>query len=138
MSMLFGKEVVLFPEMSGFITFAGEPASNAEIKVHIYWKDDIGEEQLFYADKNGAFIIPEKRQRVRIPALSEFVITQQITVVYRSNEHIIWSKSTMETDESGGLGGKIRNIQCELTNERKKREDFNGLFSTSCNFDIVK
>lgn len=138
MSMLFGKEVVLFPAMSGVITFEGNPAANAEIRVRVYWKDDIGEEEVFRTNPEGFFSIPEKKQKVRIPPLAEFVITQQITVLFQGNDYIVWSKATMETDESGGLGGKIRNVECELTSPRKKQENFNGLFSTSCNFEIAK
>lgn len=138
MSILFGREVVLFPSMAGLITLYGEPAANAEIKVRVYWKDEVGEEEIFRANADGTFSIPVKKRKVRIPPLAEFVVTQHVVVVYGGKEYTIWSKATMETDEHGGLGGEIRNVRCELSKERKKQQDFNGLFSTLCEFEIVK
>lgn len=138
MSILFGKEVVLFPSISGSITLRGKPAANAEIKVRVYWKDEVGEEEVFHANTDGAFSIPEKTRKVRIPPLAEFVITQQVVVLYEGEEYTIWSKATMETDKYGGLDGEIRSVRCELTNDRKRQQNFNGLFSTSCELEIVK
>lgn len=137
MSLLFGEEVVLFSPMEGKITFEGKPASNAKIVVHVFWKDDVGEEEEYHADENGDFVIPVKKRKVRIPPLSEFVVTQQIRVSFNGDEFVIWSKAALGTDEYGGLGGNINNLQCELTDKRVKQEDFDGLFSTSCKWKIT-
>lgn len=138
MSLLFGTEVVLFPAMEGTLTFQGQPAANAKIVVHVFWKDDIGEEEVFFANDDGKFSIPAKRRKVRIPPLAEFVVTQQIKVVYEEEDYVIWSKAALGTDEYGGLGGAIKNIRCELTRKRERQEDFDGLFSTSCEWEVAK
>lgn len=138
MSLLFGTEVVLFPAMEGTLTLNGKPAADAAITVHVFWKDDVGEEETFYTDKEGNFSIPAKERRVRIPPLAEFVITQQMRVAIEGNEYVIWSKAAMGTDPHGGLGGEIEHIRCELTNKRKRIEIADGLFSTSCELRIAK
>lgn len=135
MSLLFGTEVVLFPPMEGKITYEGKPAANAKIIVHVFWKDEIGEKEEFHTNENGEFSIPIKKTKVRIPPLAEFVVTQQVSVNFNENDFTIWSKATSGTDEYGGLGSNPKNVRCELTDKRKKQEDFNGLFSTSCKWD---
>lgn len=137
MSLLFGTEVVLFPPMEGRMTYEGKPAKNAKIVVHVFWKDEIGEKEDFYANENGEFNIPIKKVKVRIPPLSEFVVTQQISVFFQEEEFVVWSKATLGTDEYGGLGGNPVNVRCELTEKREKQEDFDGLFSTSCRWDLI-
>ena len=137
MSLLFGTEVVLFSPMEGKITFEGKPAANAKIIVHVFWKDDVGEKEEFQTNENGEFNIPIKKTKVRIPPLAEFVVTQQVSVIFKSESFVIWSKATSGTDEYGGLGGNPKNVRCELTEKRKKQENFSGLFSTSCRWDLI-
>ena len=137
MSLLFGTEVVLFSPMEGKITYKGTPAANAKIIVHLFWKDDVGEKETFYTNANGEFNIPIKKTKVRIPPLAEFVITQQISVLFKEEEFVIWYKSILDSDEYGGLGGYLQNVRCELTQERESQEGFNGIFGTSCKWDSV-
>lgn len=120
------------------ITFEGQPAANALIKIQVYWKDDIGEEALFGTNADGTFRIPVKKRRVRIPLFAELVVTQHMAVTHNEREYTVWSKASIETDEYGGLDRKTWDAQCELTLPRVKQEIFNGLFSTSCKFDPVK
>lgn len=137
MSLLLGTEVVLFSPMEGKITYEGKPAANATIVVHLFWKDDVGEKEEFHTNANGEFNIPIKKTKVRIPPLAEFVVTQQITVLFNEEEFVIWSKATSGTDKYGGLGGIPQNIRCELTEKRVKQQNFDGLFSTSCKWDSM-
>lgn len=138
MSLLFGTEVVLFSPMEGKITYKGAPAANAKIIVHLFWKNDVGEKETFYTNANGEFSIPIKKTKVRIPPLAEFVTSQQISVFYNEKEFDIWHKSLIDTDEYGGLGGYLKNVSCELTEESVRQEDFDGLFGTSCKWDAVQ
>jgi hypothetical protein len=61
--------------MKGLFAFEGQPAANALIKVQVYWKGDIGEEELFWTNADGTFSIPAKKRRVRIPLFAELVVT---------------------------------------------------------------
>ena len=137
MSLFLGTEVVLFPPMDGSLTYNGKPAANAKIIVHLFWKDEVGEKEEFHANEKGEFNIPLKKTRVRIPPLSEFVVTQQISVIYEGDEFVIWSKAGLGSDEYGGLGGNPTNVRCEITEKRTKQKDFDGLFSTSCAWDLI-
>ena len=137
MSLLFGTEVVLFSPMEGKITFEGKPAANAKIVRTIIWKGDAGETDTFYTSEDGSFTLPLKRTKVRIPPLAEFVLTQEVSVLYEGKEFIIWVKSKQELGEYGELGGRPENLRCELTDDEVYLEDFNGLFTTSCKWDSI-
>lgn len=137
MSFFSGTDVVLFSPMKGKITFKGNPASGAKIIVHVFWKDDVGDKSEFITNENGEFNIPIKKAKVRIPSLAEFVVTQQVSVLFNDEEYIVWYKSLLDNDEYGGLGGYPQNVHCELTQERERKEGFNGIFSTSCKWSTV-
>ncbi len=137
MSSLLGTEVVLFSPLIGKITYQGKPAANAKIVRLVRWKDDAGESDIFHTTANGEFSLPIKTTNVRIPMLAEFVISQEVTVIYNGSEFDIWLKSTTDIDEYGGLGGNPKNLRCELTDEAVNQENFNGLFSTSCKWDLI-
>ena len=137
MSPLLGTEVVLFSPMQGKLTYKGKPAANAKIIRHIIWKDDTGEKETFYANEQGEFNLPIKREKVKIPALGEFVITQEIVVHYENQQFDIWGISKSDLGEYGELGGKLENFRCELTNELRFPEISNGLFGTSCEWDAI-
>ena len=137
MSSLFGTEVVLFSPMEGVITYEGKPASNAKITRRIIWKGDEGESDTFYTSDNGEFSLPIKKDKVRIPLLGEFVLTQELSVFYEGQEFFIWFRQKQDLDEYGELGGIPLNFRCELTEKRIGQEDYIGLFSTSCKWDSI-
>lgn len=138
MSLLFGTEVVLFSPMEGKITFEGRPAAHAKIKRTIIWKGDEGETDIFYTSENGEFELPIKKTRTRIPLLAEFVLTQELDVFYAGQEFSIWVKAKQNLEEYGELGGRPKNLRCELTDKRVRLEDFNGMFGTSCKWDAIE
>lgn len=138
MSILSGTEVVLFSPMEGVITYEGEPAANAKITRLIIWKGDEGETDTFYTSENGEFKLPAKKANVRIPLFGEFVLTQEISVFYGDQEFSVWVKGKQDLNEYGELGGKPINLRCELTDEMVYLEDFNGLFTTSCKWDLIE
>ena len=138
MSLLFGTEVVLFSPMEGVITYEGKPASNAKITRRIIWKGDEGESDTFYTSDNGEFSLPIKKDKVRIPLLGEFVLTQELSVFYEGQEFFIWVKGKQDLGEYGELGGRPINLRCELTDKRIRLENFGGLFGTSCKWDTIE
>lgn len=135
MSPLFGTDVVLFSPMQGKLTYQGKPAANAKIVRHLIWKDQAGTKDIFYADENGYFSIPEKIENIKIPAFGEFRIVQQLDVHYENQEFMIWVKGSEHIDKFGGLKGPLENLSCEITSEIEKDYDFPGLFGTSCKWN---
>lgn len=138
MSLFSRTDVVLFSPMEGKMTFEGKPAANAKIVRTIIWKGDEGETEVFYTAEDGTFKLPIKRAKVRIPLLAEFVLTQEISVFYEGQEFSMWFKAKQDLGEYGELGGKPRNLRCELKDELVRLEDFNGLFGTSCKWDSIE
>ncbi len=134
---LFGTEVVLFPYMQGKLTYQGKPAAGAKIVRHIIWKDEDGEKEVFYANENGDFDLPIKKDKLRIPMLGEFVIAQQLSVTFYDTEYFIWYKGSSDFDKYSGLGGYLQNMRCEITDESVRINEFNALFTTSCKWDSI-
>jgi hypothetical protein len=137
MSILFGKEVVLFSPIDGKITFNGAPAANAEIILSLKWKDDTGEKEIFFADAQGRFSLPLKKTKVRIPPLAEFVISQSIFVRYANQEFQIWGRTKRGVGIYDELGAKPVNFRCELTDDIDYIDVPDGLFGTACKWDTV-
>jgi hypothetical protein len=138
MSPLFGTDVVLFSPMQGKLTYKGQPAANAKIVRHLTWKDEDGEKEIFFANENGEFSLPVKRENVRIPKLGEFNIIQEIWVYYDNQEFGIWGRAKEDLGEYGEFGGIPTNFRCELTDERISLRQGHGLFRTSCKWDLIQ
>lgn len=134
---IFGTDVVLFSPMQSRLTYQGKPAAGAKIVRHLIWKDEIGEKEIFYANETGDFDLPTKKDKLRIPMLGEFVIAQQLSVIFDDTEYIIWYKGSSGFDKHSGLGGYLKNVRCELTDESVRIKEFNALFTSSCKWDSI-
>lgn len=130
-------DAVLFSPMEGRLTFHGEPAKGAEIKLWIKWKDQTGETITFAADERGFFSIPKKIDRFRDDPLAQVVITQEITVYYNNKDYLIWTLSKTSLNEYSELGGKPVNLICEITDEMEPRRTDESLMATNCKWDSL-
>lgn len=132
------EEVVLCSPMEGVITFENTPVAGVKVERLIKWKDDIGETDSVITDKNGHFSFPIKNDTVKLGKLSQFVISQDITVYYQENEFNIWSIGKSSKVEFGELGGKPVNFRCELTDEEVPHRLDNALLLTKCKWDSIE
>lgn len=140
MSIFSSKEedVVVFSPMQGKLTYEGKPAAGVKIVRWLIWKDNDGEKETFYTNDKGEFNIPIKTDRVKLSAIATFVMSQTLLVYYNDDEIPIWVKSKRDKTLYGELGGQPVNLHCELTTKRKRIENDDGLFSTSCVWDSIK
>ncbi len=132
------EEVVLFSEMKGHITLNGQPLINAKIERDITWKDEVGEKDYIETDDNGYFIFNEIKVKAKLSPLSQLVVTQELTVLYKSERFIIWSMGKLSKERFGELGGVPINLRCELNDQQVRVEIDNGLLGTSCKWDSIK
>lgn len=123
--------------MQGKLTYKGKPAANAKIVRHLIWKDASGEKETFYSNENGEFSLPIKREKIKVPILGELVISQEIVVYYKNQNFEIWGISKHNIEEYGELGGQLKNLRCELTDDLRFPEIPQGLFGTSCFWDAI-
>ena len=131
------EEVVLCSPMEGVITVEGKPVSNAKIERNIKWQDDVGETDTYYTDKNGSFSLPIKQTTVRLNKITQFVMSQEITVFYNNSKYMIWTLGKGSKLLYGELNGKPENFRCELTNDPIRVEVEDGLLGTSCVWDSI-
>lgn len=132
------EEVVLFSEMKGHITFNGEPVKSVKIERDIKWKDDVGEKDYIETDEKGYFLLKELKANAKLSPLSQFVVSQELTVFYGSERFIIWSMGKLSKEQFGELGGIPVNLRCDLNDEQVRVEIDNGLLGTSCKWDSIK
>lgn len=135
MSFLFGgekEEVVLFSPLEGKITYEGEPASGAMLKLWVAWKNQDGETKSFSADDDGGFSIPAQIIEYKSSPLAQISIAQMITVEYKGGEYVIWKAGKSSTNLYGELGGRPENLVCELTKEEMDTHLDNSLLETLC------
>ena len=141
MSFFFkGKKVeaVLFSPLEGKLTYKGKPAANAKITLWTAWKDDIGETDIYHADEQGNFSIPQKNMTYTRNFLAQLVMEQQLTVLFQGQEVVIWEFSKMGAGPFVELGGRPVNLRCELTNDDKTVRGDGSLGGTRCVWDTLE
>ena len=138
MTMFSGKEeeVVLFSPMEGKLTFEGRPAVGAKITRNVSWRDNVGETDNFYADKNGHFNLPIKSQIEKMSPLFQFVAHQKIFVYFEGKEYQIWGNGKLDKAKYTEFGGQPKNLHCELTQEPDRVDTKNGWVVTSCEWNL--
>ena len=124
--------VVLFSPLAGQLTFNGEPASGAKIKLWLAWKDKEGEIRTFSSDRNGYFSIPSQEVLHQENPLFQISIGQTITVEFNRQEYLIWRGGKSTTTLYGELGGRPQNLTCELTEEDMHVHLDHALIETLC------
>lgn len=132
------EEVILFSEMEGHITFHGQPVKNAKIERRVNWKDEVGDKDFFNTDDNGYFHLPEIRQSLKLNKISQFVVGQEVKVIYDGEEHFIWVMGKMSKHKYGELEGKPINFRCELTDEEIPIRFENTYLLTTCKWDKIE
>lgn len=133
-----GKDC-LFSEISGTITFNGEPAAGAHVrrvagKAHVEGK--FTDETL--TDEKGYFSLPAIWERNLLSRVfpMEFAVPQKITVDYKGEEYLIWTSVKRSRQENSESQGKPLVIQCELTAEERNFDVDGAFFATLCTWDV--
>lgn len=134
---LFGENqtIVVASPFEGTITHQGQPAAGAKVEQFLRWKDEEGETLTVETDESGRFVLPTKKDKVKISPMSRFVIHQKITVRFQRKETVIWSLGTAHRELYGELGKKPEGLRCELTDEPTTIELEDGLLYTLCQWE---
>ena len=138
MSLFFGgekKEAVLFSPLEGKLTLNGKSASGAKITLWLAWKDKEGEYHHFSADEAGHFSIPAQIAIYKESPLLQISIGQTITVDYEGREYLIWRAGKTTTTLYGELGGRPKNVTCELSDPEMNPYLEHALLETLCKWE---
>lgn len=130
-------EAVLFSPLEGKLTFKGNPAAGAKIKLWLVWKDQKGESEYFIADEKGYFQIPKKTVLYKQNPSFQISIGQMVTVEFSDQEYLIWRGGKSNTHLYGELGGRPENLICELTKEDLNTHLDYALISTRCEWTAL-
>ena len=128
-----GKACV-FSQVKGRVTYEGKPAAGAKIVRKAKWQKPASDEAV--ADAEGKFEFPAMYQRSAVKLIpAEFVVSQELTVIYNDKEYGIWHTTKREPEEDTELNGKPLNFQCELTDEPRFDHSYRASIKTICTWD---
>ncbi|WP_250460114.1 DUF6795 domain-containing protein [Microbulbifer litoralis] len=139
MSLIKTKEVdaVLFSEMSGIITYNGEPAEDVVLDLSVKWNEDQSVNQKLRTNSKGEFSIPKIEKRIETSPLVQLVISQTIVATYKGVSYDLWIRSKRDTNEYTETEGKPKNFRCELTDPLIRIEVESGQLGTPCKWEIA-
>ena len=132
------EEIVVSSPFEGRITFKGEPAAGAKVVRKLKWKDEEGDTDSVMTDGDGNFSLPIVTDKVTISKITQFVMSQVISVYYNGEETVIWNMGKGSKEKYGELGGKPVNFRCELTDADTPSRLDDALLVTKCKWDGVK
>jgi len=109
-------KVCLFSGMSGVVKLDGKPVSGARL-VRTVKKDKKNADETV-TDENGYFEFKPKFERTITKYLPmEFVVSQQIDVLYQDGKVEMWSGVKRESEENTESRGEPLIVECELGSE---------------------
>lgn len=128
-------DAVLFSEMSGRITYKGEPAENVHLDLSVTWNEDENIKKTFKTDKNGFFLIPKIERKITTHPLVQLSISQKITAHFNGESYNLWVRGKLDAEEYSETDGKPDNFRCELTDPLIRVEVDKGLLGTPCKWE---
>jgi len=131
------EEIVLSSPFAGVITLNDQPVEGAQVVRVLTWFETQNATDSTLTDKNGNFMLPEVTKNLALSKIGEFVISQEMVVLYREKEYPIWTKAKLDKDLYGELGGMPINFHCELSNEFKLVDAGKGKLVTVCQWDGI-
>jgi len=133
------REIVLASPMDGLLTYEGKPAPGVKIKRNLRWYDgEESTEDFVVTDKDGHFSLPIIKKVLQVSGYVHFVVSQEISAVYKDEEILLWAMGKSSKIEYGELGGKPVNLRCELTSEKQITRDYNTPLMTRCSWDSLE
>lgn len=138
-AMSLGEKLYLMSEISGTITFNGEPAAGAQLKRTVrkaFSRSEMTDETT--ADAHGYFSLPAVVQTKWIPGLipAEFVVPSLITVTYQGTEVVVWSSTKRSPEPDTENKGRPLVVECELTGRPRGFWVDGAPFTTRCHWDV--
>ncbi len=128
-------KVCLFSNISGVITFDGEPVKNARlVRTVNLSKDEVDETT---TDDMGIFEFPVLFTRTLTKHLpQEFSSNQEIVVHHKGKEYRMWSAVKRSPDENSESRGKPLVVKCELNAEETMIKVNNSPIFSLCTWDV--
>lgn len=140
MSLLYHpeQEIVICSPMEGRITYEGKPVAVSAVERKLNWKNDNGQIDFTATDSDGVFKLPIVKESVKLLKLAQFVVHQEIYVTFNGTKHLIWVMGKFGKNLYSELGGKLKNLHCELTDDLVRVETERGLLGTVCKWDAIE
>ncbi|TQV66927.1 carboxypeptidase regulatory-like domain-containing protein [Exilibacterium tricleocarpae] len=128
-----GKACV-FSEVSGVVTYRGEPVPGATVRRIAKWQKE--KQDSTTTDADGRFHFEPMYQRSAVKLIpAEFVAHQRLLIEHQGEEVLLWFTTKRSTEENSELNGKPLKFTCELTNEPRFDRNYRASIKTLCTWD---
>ncbi|MCK7598883.1 transthyretin-like family protein [Microbulbifer sp. CAU 1566] len=134
MSIFGGKEVYLFSNVSGKLTYENKPASNTTVR-RLVEVDGKHYEDTVQTDSEGLFSFEALTKKDRAILPKEFVSHQKLIAEHDAKDILIWETVKRSEEENAELEGKPLNFTCELTDETRFIHMMLHSIGTNCSWD---
>lgn len=128
MAGIFGS-YILFSPVSGTIVKDGKPCIGATLEQRV--RSPYGEDKSIRAttDADGKFSFEEITESKGLFSFlpSEFVASQQITIVYDGDEYLGWAHSKRSDKRFSESDGKPFTLQCDLGKPPEEADKYSGI-----------
>lgn len=133
------QEVVLSSPLEGVLTFKGKPIPGVKIERKLSWFDQSESvEDFVITNSHGHFTLPLIKKTLKLSNLTQFVVSQEINVLYNGEKILIWYMGKGSKVEYGELGGKPVNMKCELSSKEIVTRDYKNPLMTRCSWDSLE
>lgn len=134
MSLFGGKEVFLFSDVSGHLTYEDKPAAHTPVR-RIIEIDGETFEDVAETDSKGFFSFSAVTRKDRSILPKEFVSHQKLIAEHDSKDILIWETVKRSEEENAELEGKPLNFRCELTDDTRFVHMMLHSIGTNCTWD---
>lgn len=132
------EEVILFSPMEGVLTINGVPASGVRLGRVVNWDGDKESVVSIDTSNDGFFSFDELKEDIEISPLNVFVVNQYIYAYHENKAIKIWIKAKWGKELYSELGGKPKNLRCELMDPLVRVELESGALGTRCKWDSIE
>jgi hypothetical protein len=127
------ENAVIFSRVQGRIFFNGEPVRNAKVIRRYTYDVPDAIEDACNTDENGNFELPLiERKNEKVKLMTQFVVHQELYVVFGGKEYNIWLHGKMNRGENSEYGGHFKIMSCEIAQDLKRIEVGGNVVLTNC------
>lgn len=107
-------EIELSPMVSGTLTLNGKPVAGATVHRYLSYGDNKFHDSI-KSDVDGRFTLPAHAAKIRVSAMFDTWISQELIVEYADKKLEIWSTGATSVLKSDSITQLLSSMNCELS-----------------------
>lgn len=107
-------EIELSPEVSGTLTLNGKPVAGATVHRYLSYGDNKFHNSI-NSNVDGRFTLPAHKAKIRVSAMFDTWISQELIVEHADKKIEIWSTGSTSVLNSNSITQLLSSMNCELS-----------------------